>query len=96
MNPEIIYGMTGLLAVLLGGIVVLVPVVGLTARYALRPMVDSWAKVKTNPTLESQNELLARQVALLEAEIQHLQTTVHGLVEGQEFQRALQGDKARQ
>ena len=69
MNPEIIYGMTGLLAVLLGGIVVLVPVVGLTARYALRPLVESWTKVKANPTLESQNELLTRQVAVLEADV---------------------------
>ena len=91
MNPEILYGMTGMLAVLLGGIVVLVPVLGLTVRYALRPMIESWVKMKTNPTLESQNELLARQVALLEAEVQHLQGTVQGLLEGQVFQRALQG-----
>ena len=95
MNPEILYGMTGMLAVLLGGIVVLVPVLGLTVRYALRPMIESWVKMKTNPTLESQNELLARQVALLEAEVQHLQGTVQGLVEGQDFQRALQGEKSR-
>ena len=95
MNPEILYGMTGMLAVLLGGIVVLVPVLGLTVRYALRPMIESWVKMKTNPTLESQNDLLARQVALLEAEVQHLQGTVQGLVEGQDFQRALQGEKSR-
>jgi len=95
MNPEIIYGMTGMLAVLLGGIVMLVPVLGLTVRYALRPVIESWVKMKANPTLESQNELLARQVALLEAEVQHLQGTVQGLVEGQDFQRALQGEKSR-
>jgi len=90
MNVEILFGLTAVLAVLLGGIIILVPVLGLTARFALRPTLEAWARLRSDPTLSEQIELLSRQIALVEAELQHVQHTVQGLAEAQDFQRRLE------
>lgn len=90
MNPEIFGGIAAVLAVLLGGMIVLVPVLGLTARFALRPTLEAWIRLKSDPTLSDQVQLLNRQVALLESELQHVQQTTQSLLEAQEFQRRLQ------
>lgn len=93
MNEEILYGVAAVLAVLLGGITVLIPVVGLTLRFALRPVLETWARMRSAPTPDGQTELLSRQVALLEAELQQVQHAVQGLVEGQDFQHSLRGER---
>lgn len=92
MDEDILYGMAAVLAVLLGGIIVLVPILGLTLRFALRPVIETWARLRSAPTPESQTELLGRQVALLEAELQHVQHTMQGLQEAQDFQRRLESE----
>ncbi|HEX6069094.1 MAG TPA: hypothetical protein VFZ18_04705 [Longimicrobiaceae bacterium] len=96
MNEDILYGMAAVLAVLLGGITILIPVVGLTLRFALRPVLETWARLRSTPTPDSQTELLTRQMSLLEAELQQVQHAVQGLVETQDFQRSLQGERKRQ
>ena len=96
MNEDILYGMAAVLAVLLGGITVLIPVVGLTLRFALRPVLETWARLRSTPTPDSQTELLARQMSLLEAELQQVQHAVQGLVEAQDFQHSLQGERKGQ
>jgi hypothetical protein len=93
MDEDILYGLAAVLAVLLGGITVLIPVLGLTLRFALRPLIEMWARVRGPSTAEGQVELLARQVSLLEAELQQVQHAVHGLAEAQEFQHSLRGER---
>lgn len=93
MDEDIIYAMIGVLAVLLGGITVLVPVIGLTLRFALRPVLETWGRMRSMPAPEGQTELLGRQVALLESELQQVQHAVQGLVEAQDFQRRLGAKK---
>ena len=90
MNQDIIFAMTGVLAVLLGGLVVLIPVLGLTIRFALRPLVDAWIQLRKDGALESETDLLRRQVHLLESELQQMQHSVQSLTEAQEFQRRLE------
>ena len=91
MNEDILYGLAAVLAVFLGGITLLVPILGLTLRFALRPVLETWARLRSEPTLQTQNELLSRQVALLETELQQMQHTLRSLQEAQEFQRRLEG-----
>ena len=93
MNEEILYGLTGVLAVLLGGITVLIPVIGLTLRFALKPVVETWAKTRALAASESHTDSLGRQVALLEAELQQVQHTLAGIVEAQDFRRSLESGK---
>lgn len=90
MNQEIIFAMTGVLAVLLAGLVVLIPVLGLTIRFALRPLVDAWVQLRKDGAIETETDLLRRQVHLLETELQQMQHSVQSLTEAQEFQRRLE------
>jgi hypothetical protein len=89
MSPNLIYALTGTLAVLLGGIIVLVPLLALTIRYALRPVLETWSEVRQNQIPERHSELLERRLALLESEVQHISQRCESLVEAQEFQRQL-------
>jgi hypothetical protein len=57
--------------------------------------VETWARLRSAPTPEGQTELLSRQVSLLEAELQQVQHAVQGLVEAQDFQHSLRGDRER-
>jgi hypothetical protein len=93
MNPDTIYAMTGILAVLLGGITLMIPILGLTLRFALKPVVETWANARALPAADRQTESLSRQVALLETELQQVQHALNGLLEAQEFQRRLEGEK---
>jgi hypothetical protein len=59
-----------LIAVPMGLLVVLIPVTGLTIRYALRPIVEIWAKAR-GPSNEARQELhaLSARVAQLEQQL---------------------------
>lgn len=86
MDEKIILGG---LTILFTGMVVLVPVLGLTLRFAIKPFFDSWLEVQRGRVAVDQDSLVARQVNVLEVELQEVQRTLQGLVDGQEFQRQL-------
>lgn len=67
--------LTGLVAVLLAGLTVLVPVVGLTARFAFKPLVEALIRARNTPGSEEAISLLDRRMALLEQEMQGLGET---------------------
>ena len=92
MNPLNIGAMAGILAILLAGIIILVPVFGLTLRFALRPAIEAWTKLRSENAAPEHTQLLSRQISLLEAELQQVQQTLERLVEIQEFQRQLDSD----
>jgi hypothetical protein len=78
MDEDIVFG-------LLGGLIILVPVAGLTLRFALKPMVDSIARL-----LEVRNgthavDLIDKRVALLEQELQLLRGETQHLLERHDF-----------
>ena len=85
MDTDII----GLVAVVLGGLTVLTPVVAFSARFALRPIVDSMLRLKEAQASDRADSLQDRRIAVLEAEIQSLQHSVRSLQEGEEFRREL-------
>lgn len=93
MNPQNIGAMAGILAILLTGIIILVPVFGLTLRFALRPVVEAWTKIRSESVLPQHTELLSRQISLLEAELQQVQQTLQHLVEAQDFQHQLNSER---
>lgn len=57
------------LAVLMVGLIVLVPVAGITARFALKPLIDSIIRVAEVRRPGEEVRLLERRVALLEQEL---------------------------
>ena len=94
MNPQNIGAMAGILAILLAGIIVLVPVFGLMLRFALRPAIEAWMKLRSENAAPEHTQLLSRQISLLESEIQQMQQTLERLVEVQDFQRQLNSDRS--
>jgi hypothetical protein len=79
-----------LAGIFVGGLMILIPVAGLTARFALKPLMDSFAK---NRAIEGQGEALAlveRRLALLEEQVHGVDRSVRELVEEAEFRRKLE------
>jgi hypothetical protein len=80
----------------LGILTVLIPIAGLTARFALKPIVEAIARMKEVQAGATGRELnvLEQRVALLEQQYQALDSTVERISEIKDFDRQLTaGDK---
>ena len=75
-----------ILALLFAGTIVLVPVLALSARFALKPMIEALARLKQS----GQESLLQdRRIALLEAEVHNMGAALQQYAEAEEFRRQL-------
>jgi hypothetical protein len=81
--------LTEVIAVVLGISIVLVPVIGLTARFALGPAVAALAQAFESRGADETLRIIERRMELQEQEIAMLTQTVHNLTEAQNFQRQL-------
>jgi sensor histidine kinase YesM len=80
----------------LGILTVLIPIAGLTARFALKPIVEAIARMREVQAGATGRELnvLEQRVALLEQQYQALDSTVERIAEIKDFDRQLtSGDK---
>lgn len=73
-------------------LILFVPVAGVTLRFALKPLVDSIARIMEVRAGREQTELLERRVALLEQELDR----VASLAEGVAFENRLSGGSGRE
>ena len=88
--------LTSLLAVFMGISIVLVPVIGLTARFALKPAVEALSRLFEHRGMEDTVGILERRMALLEQQMESLDGSVKRLAEVAEFHRALSsGEKPK-
>ncbi len=81
--------LTGLLAVFLGMLIVLIPVAGLTARFAFRPIVEAIVRARESQTSNRELSLLEKRIALLEQQMQNVEGSVDRLQEESEFRQKL-------
>ncbi len=81
--------LTEIVAIVLGMSVVLIPIMGLTARFALKPLVESLGKVNEVRGVEETVAITERRVALLEQQLEAMDATVRNLEAGEAFDRAL-------
>lgn len=80
---------TSLVAVIMGISIVLVPVLGLTARFALKPTVEALSKLFDNRGLDESVAILERRMALLETQMESMESTMNRLADVAEFNQAL-------
>ena len=75
----------------LGILTVLIPIAGLTARFALKPIVEAIARMREVQAGATGRELnvLEQRVALLEQQYQTLDHTVERIAEIKDFDRQL-------
>ena len=83
-----------LIATVLGISIVLVPVIGLTARFAFKPVVEALARVFEGRSVDESVRILERRVELQEQQIEALQSTVEKISEAREFDRQLAAPRA--
>jgi hypothetical protein len=92
MPPTLPIDLTAIIGVFMGSLMVLIPIAGLTARFALKPIVESIARMRDSSNRSEAIEMLERRTALLEQEVQNItgiREDVSRLVEELEFQRSL-------
>ncbi len=75
----------------LGILTVLIPIAGLTARFALKPIVEAFARMREvqGGTAAREVQVLEQRVALLEQQYQHLEGSLNRIGELKEFDRKL-------
>jgi hypothetical protein len=85
--------LTALVAIMMGSLVILIPVAGLTIRFALKPVVDAIARTRELQGSRAVTELLEQRIALLEMQMQNVEGKTDRLLEDAEFQRQLAAGK---
>ena len=78
-----------LAGIALGGLIVLVPLVGITARLAAKPLVDAWKQARPVAGADTRVEMLEQRVALLEQQIEHVERQNERLLEDADFRLRL-------
>ena len=78
-----------LAGVIMGTLIVLIPVAGLTARFALKPIVEAVARMRQTTGAAEHLALLEQRVALMEQQQANTESDVGRLLEVQEFQEKL-------
>ncbi|HET7231203.1 MAG TPA: hypothetical protein VFJ16_14420 [Longimicrobium sp.] len=74
-----------IMALFFAGTIVLVPVLAISARLALKPLTETLLKLRQNG---DESTLQDRRIALLEAQVQHLSATIDQFAED-EFHRQI-------
>ncbi|HEX8696268.1 MAG TPA: hypothetical protein VF746_27870 [Longimicrobium sp.] len=80
---------TSLAGVIMGTLVVLIPVTGLTVRFAMKPLLEAKTKLIQAQAGGPSAALLEERVAQLEAQLESMETTLHRVLDEQEFHRRL-------
>lgn len=83
--------LTAIVAIVMGVSIILVPIIGLTARFALKPVVESFGHFFQSRNVEESVRILERRMALMEQHLETMETTMQRLAEASEFHRDLRG-----
>jgi hypothetical protein len=89
-TPILPIDVTGIVAVVMGLMVVLIPVAGLTARFALKPIAEAVARMREGQGTNRELQLVERRLALMEQQISNLETDLRQLSDKSDFDRRLQ------
>ena len=81
--------LTAIVAIIMGISIVLVPVIGLTARFVLKPFQESLGRFLQARGEDETVRILERRMALLEHQMETMETTLGRLAEVAEFHHEL-------
>ncbi len=80
---------TAVVGVLMGTLIILVPVAGITVRFALKPIAEAMATWRQTQGANQEIALIGQRLDLLERQLSGLETEVHRLRDVQEFHAQL-------
>jgi TolA-binding protein len=81
--------LTAIVAVVMGLLVILIPIAGLTARFALKPIADAVARMREAQSSSREVAIVEQRLTLLEQQLLHMESEVHRIREATEFDRQL-------
>lgn len=90
-NTAIIAG----LAIFLGMMVILIPIAGLTARFALKPLMEALRSYRELQGDNQAQQLVERRVALMEEQMHSMDRSLRELLEESEFRRDLESGRQK-
>ncbi len=90
MDPVLIEALIPIVAIVMGMLTVLIPITGLTLRFALKPIAESVAKMREAEGAGRELSLVVQRVALLEQQIAGMDTSIERLVEADDFRTRLE------
>ena len=79
----------GLLGTFMGISIVLIPVLGITARFALKPTVEALSRFFDKKGSDEAISILERRMALMEQQLESIESNVLRLAETSEFDQKL-------
>lgn len=79
-----------LTAIIFGGLCALIPVAGITARIALKPIVEAMARYREMKGTDDSVALLERRMTLMEEQLHGMDRSLRLLVEDADFRRRLE------
>lgn len=91
--PVMPIDVTAVVAVVMGLMVVLIPIAGLTARFALKPIAEAVARMRSGQGANRELAVMEQRVALLEQQLSNLETDVRKIEEVTAFDRQLRSGK---
>lgn len=91
--PVLPIDLTAIVAIVMGISIILIPVAGLTLRFAIKPAVEAIARSFEHRGLEDTVAVLERRLEVLERQVESMDTTVNRLAEAVEFQNELQAGR---
>lgn len=81
--------LVALVGTILGISIVLIPVAGLTLRFALKPAITALTRFFDHQGIEESVRMLERRIEFQERQIQSLETTIRRIGDESEFDRKL-------
>ena len=91
MDPDTLELLIPITGIVFGSLMFLIPIAGITARFALKPIMEAIAKAREIQAGGTGRELgvLEQRVALLEQQYQQLETSVKHIADVKEFEKRL-------
>lgn len=87
--PVMPIDVTAVMGVIMGSLIVLIPIAGVTARFALKPIAEAMARVREAQGASREMALMQQRLDLLEQQLGGMETEMHRLREVQEFHMRL-------
>jgi hypothetical protein len=84
-----------ILAILFGGLIILVPVLGLTIRFALKPAIEAFQQLRSSQGDARELAVLEQRTSLLEQQLHQVESALQRLESAQDFDRRLLENPAR-
>lgn len=84
----------GLAGVIMGTLIVLIPVAGITLRFALKPITEAVIAFKASEGKDEQMRLLEKRIAYLEHQNDNIESELERIAEVAEFHRRLGSSEA--